>query len=52
VFVGWKFRDNDSCMSNFGEVYELPEGVEQHSDEARSMLAGDYIWKCAEVEVF
>ena len=34
-------KTNPDSSSSFGDDYQLPDGLEQGSDEAKSYLAGD-----------
>lgn len=38
--------------SKLGESYELPQGLEKGSDEAKSYLAGSQIFRVKQLEVF
>jgi len=45
--------DENTCnYSYLGNSYELPPGMPQGAEEARSYLAGAYKFKVKEIEVF
>jgi hypothetical protein len=43
---------NKSSYSNLGYSYELPDGIKQNTDKARSFLAGSISFLIQEIEVF
>ncbi len=49
---------NDNCntntesLSDFGDYYTLPDGIDEDSDEAYSYLAGAHEFKVEEIEVY
>ena len=43
---------NTNSYSNLGGTYELPAGYTYDTDEAQSLLAGSFKFKCDDYEVF
>jgi hypothetical protein len=43
---------NEASYSSFGDNYELPEGLEKGTDEAKAYLGGSEHFKVKEIEVF
>ena len=58
MFGGGDLEIRDNCHMNTdswsdpGTTYQLPDGYTRWSNEARSLLAGSYQFKCDEYEVF
>ncbi|KAJ5069445.1 hypothetical protein M0811_11618 [Anaeramoeba ignava] len=47
------YSDLNGFYSNFGSVYNLPDGIEYESNEAKSYLAGSYgDWEVDELETY
>lgn len=55
---GHDFRVSSNCnvnsesYSNFGYTYQLPDGMQMNSEEAKSYLAGAYQFKVTEIEIY
>jgi hypothetical protein len=55
---GHDFRISSNCntnnesYSNLGYTYQLPEGTQINSEEAKTYLAGTYQFKVVEIEVY
>ena len=45
-------HSQDKNYTKLGKYYELPPGIEEGSDQAKSYLAGSYKFKMKELEVF
>ena len=43
---------NRKSLSDFGNSFELPDGIEYGSEEAKSYFAGGFNFKVQEMEVF
>jgi hypothetical protein len=52
IYVSDSSNTNENSYSNFGYYYQLPKNITRGSTEARNYLAGSYIWKTTEIEVY
>ena len=51
IFVAGDFVSENS-FTNFGNSYQLPEGMDLEAENTKSYLAGSYKFTVAELEVF
>ncbi len=52
ILVHGNSNSNNNSYSNFGKSYQLPPGYVQGTEEAKSLLAGEYKFSTSEIEVF
>ena len=43
---------NQFSFSNLGKSYELPDGLQSNTNEARNYLAGSYEFRVLEIETY
>ena len=52
ILVSGNSNCNNNSFSNFGNVYQLPPGYVQGTEEAKCLLAGVHTFSTSEIEAF